>query len=97
MTLDLTDDASLVREMARAGCAGVFVGFESLTDENLVHARKRTPRAEDYGRRVRIFQEHGIKVNGSFIVGFDGDRKDTFMTMAQWIEAHRLDCATFTS
>ena len=95
VTLDLTDDPSLVREMALAGCAGVFVGFESLTDENLVNARKRTPRAEDYGRRVRIFHEHGIKVNGSFIVGFDGDRKDTFMTMAQWIEAHRLDCATF--
>ena len=74
--------------MALAGCAGVFVGFESLTDENLVHARKRTPRAEDYGRRVRIFHEHGIKVNGSFMVGFDGDRKDTFVAMAQWIEAH---------
>jgi radical SAM superfamily enzyme YgiQ (UPF0313 family) len=95
VSLDITDEPSLVREMALAGCAGVFVGFETLTDGNLVHARKRAPRTEDYGRRVRIFHEHGIKVNGSFIVGFDGDRKDTFMTMAQWIEAHRLDCATF--
>ena len=95
VSLDLTDDASLVREMALAGCAGVFVGFETLTDENLVNARKRTPRAEDFGRRVCIFHEHGIKVNGSFIVGFDGDRKDTFTTMAHWIEANRLDCATF--
>ena len=34
-------------------------------------------------------------MNGSFIVGFDGDRKDTFVSMAQWIEAHRLDCSTF--
>ena len=43
VTLDVTDDPSLVREMALAGCTGVFIGFETLTDENLVHARKRTP------------------------------------------------------
>ncbi len=34
-------------------------------------------------------------MNGSFVVGFDGDRPDTFATLAQWIEAHRLACATF--
>ena len=95
VTLDVTDDPSLVREMALAGCTGVFVGFETLTDENLVNARKRTPRAEDYGRRVRLFHDHGIQVNGSFVVGFDGDRRDTFASLAQWIEANRLECATF--
>ena len=95
VTLDVTDDPSLVREMALAGCTGVFIGFETLNDENLAHARKRTPRAEDYARRVRIFHDHGIQVNGSFVVGFDGDRRDTFATLAQWIEAHRLECATF--
>ena len=95
VTLDVTDDPSLVREMALAGCTGVFVGFESLTDENLVDARKRTPRAEDYARRVRLFQDHGIQVNGSFVVGFDDDRRDTFTSLAQWIDANRLECATF--
>lgn len=95
ITLDVTDEPSLVREMALAGCTGVFIGFESLADENLLDARKRTPRAEDYSRRVRLFHEHGIQVNGSFVVGFDGDRKDTFTTLAQWIEANRLECATF--
>jgi radical SAM superfamily enzyme YgiQ (UPF0313 family) len=95
VTLDVTDDPSLVNEMALAGCAGVFIGFESLTDENLAHANKRAPRAEEYGRRVGIFREHGIQVNGSFVVGFDGDQTDTFTTLAQWIEANRLECATF--
>jgi radical SAM superfamily enzyme YgiQ (UPF0313 family) len=94
-TLDVTDDPSVVRNMALAGCTGVFIGFETLNDQNLTRARKPTPRTEDYGRRVRIFHEHGIQVNGSFVVGFDGDRKDTFETLAQWIEAQRLECATF--
>jgi radical SAM superfamily enzyme YgiQ (UPF0313 family) len=81
--------------MALAGCIGVFIGFETLNDENLANARKRTPCVEDFGRRVRLLHEHGIQVNGSFVVGFDGDRRDTFATLAQWIEAHRLACATF--
>jgi radical SAM superfamily enzyme YgiQ (UPF0313 family) len=85
----------LVREMALAGCTGVFIGFESLTDQNLADAHKRTPRVDDYARRVRIFHEHGIQVNGSFVVGFDGDRKDTFSTLVQWIEQNRMECATF--
>ena len=34
-------------------------------------------------------------MNGSFVVGFDGDRRDTFTSLAQWIEANRLECATF--
>jgi radical SAM superfamily enzyme YgiQ (UPF0313 family) len=95
VTLDVTDDPGLVREMALAGCTGVFIGFETLTDENLASARKRGPRTADYARRIRLLREHGIQVNGSFVVGFDGDDKDTFTEMAGWIEANRLECATF--
>ena len=95
VTLDVTDDPALVREMSLAGCGGVFIGFETLSDENLASARKRSPRAEDYERRVRVFHDHGIQVNGSFVVGFDGDRRDVFTTLAQWIDAARLECATF--
>jgi radical SAM superfamily enzyme YgiQ (UPF0313 family) len=95
VTLDVTDEPELIREMALAGCNGVFIGFESLTDANLVHARKRTPKAEDYARRIAILHGHGIQVNGSFVVGFDGDTKETFPRLADWIEENRMECATF--
>jgi len=95
VTLDVTDDPSLVREMALAGCTGVFIGFESLSDENLAASRKRTPRAADYARRVRLLHDHGIQVNGSFVLGFDADAPEVFARTADWIEAVRLECATF--
>ncbi len=95
VTLDITERPGLVREMAAAGCTGVFVGFETLNDRNLEHARKRSPRTEEYAGRVRLLHEHGIQVNGSFVLGFDGDRRDTFVELAQWIETNRLECATF--
>ncbi len=95
VTIDVTDDESLVREMALAGCTGVFVGFESLTGENLDDAHKKTPRPEDYARRVAIFHRYGIQVNGSFVLGFDHDRPDVFARTADWIERNKLECATF--
>ncbi len=95
VSIDVTDDASLVRDMALAGCTGVFIGFESLTDENLAEARKKTPKSCDYARRIRILHDHGIQVNGSFVFGFDHDGKDVFALTADWIEANRMECATF--
>jgi radical SAM superfamily enzyme YgiQ (UPF0313 family) len=95
VTIDVTDDPSLVREMALAGCTGVFIGFESLHSDNLTDARKKTPRPEDYARRVALLHDNGIQVNGSFVLGFDHDRPDVFARTAEWIEANRLECATF--
>jgi radical SAM superfamily enzyme YgiQ (UPF0313 family) len=95
VSIDVTDDPSLVREMALAGCTGVFVGFESLSDDNLADARKRTPRTADYARRVGLLHANGIQVNGSFVLGFDHDRPDVFARTVAWIEANRLECATF--
>jgi radical SAM superfamily enzyme YgiQ (UPF0313 family) len=95
VSIDVTDDPSLIRDMAIAGCTGVFVGFESLSDQNLSDARKKTPRTADYARRVRILHDNGIQVNGSFVLGFDHDTKDVFTRTAEWVEENRLECATF--
>jgi radical SAM superfamily enzyme YgiQ (UPF0313 family) len=95
VSLDVTDDPGLVRDMALAGCTGVFVGFESLDDGSLARAGKRTPRACDYARRVELFHANGIQVNGSFVLGFDADGKDVFERTLAWVEAARLECATY--
>jgi radical SAM superfamily enzyme YgiQ (UPF0313 family) len=95
LTIDVTDDPDLVREMAISGCVGVFIGFESLAAENLDDARKKSPRPEDYARRVEVLHRFGIQVNGSFVFGFDQDRPDVFERTVRWIEEARLENATF--
>jgi radical SAM superfamily enzyme YgiQ (UPF0313 family) len=95
VSIDITDDPELVREMALAGCTGVFVGFESLENRNIADAGKKSPPAEDYARRVKIFHRYGVQVNGSFVFGFDHDQPDVFEKTVAWIEANRLECATF--
>ena len=95
VSIDVADDASIVREMALAGCFGVFVGFESLSNDNIRDQHKRSPNTADYARRVRIFHDHGIQVNGSFVLGFDHDGPEVFDQTIEWVEENRLECATF--
>jgi radical SAM superfamily enzyme YgiQ (UPF0313 family) len=95
VSIDVTDHPDVVREMALAGCTGVFVGFESLTGRNLDDAGKKTPRPNDYARRVALLHRHGIQVNASFVFGFDEDRPDVFAQTVDWVEANRIECATY--
>jgi radical SAM superfamily enzyme YgiQ (UPF0313 family) len=95
VSLDVADDPSLVREMALAGCTGVFVGLETLSNANIEESRKKSPPVEDYARRVELFHRFGIQVNGSFVLGFDHDGPDVFERTVEWIERTRLMCATF--
>ena len=66
-----------------------------MSDNNLAAAGKKTPKTSDYARRVGILHSCGIQVNGSFVAGFDCDRKGVFARTADWIEENRLECATF--
>jgi radical SAM superfamily enzyme YgiQ (UPF0313 family) len=95
VSLDVTDHPDVVCAMARAGCTGVFIGLESLTDANLRAAGKRCPAAEDYARRVALFHHHGIQVNASFVLGFDHDGPGVFRQVLEWVEENRIACATY--
>ncbi|MEQ8211685.1 MAG: radical SAM protein [Lacipirellulaceae bacterium] len=95
VSIDVADDPVTVREMALAGCTGVFVGFESLNDANIQDQGKRSPQTSDYARRVRLLHDHGIQVNGSFVLGFDHDGPEVFDRTIEWVEENRLECATF--
>ncbi len=44
---------------------------------------------------MRILHDHGIQVNGSFVLGFDHDGPDVFERTAEWVERNRLECSTF--
>jgi radical SAM superfamily enzyme YgiQ (UPF0313 family) len=95
VSIDVTDDPATIREMALSGCTGVFVGFESLQARNIEDAGKKSPTPADYSRRVALFHDHGIQVNGSFVLGFDHDQRDVFQQTVDWVEENRLECATF--
>jgi radical SAM superfamily enzyme YgiQ (UPF0313 family) len=74
-TVNFADDEELLALAARAGCRGVFIGFESPTPEGLRELRKKFNllKGRDFRASVRRIQRHKILVVGSFIIGLDAD------------------------
>ncbi len=74
-SINFADDEELLALAAKAGCSGVFIGFESATPERLVELGKKFNllKGRDFCASVRRIQRHGIMVVGSFIIGLDID------------------------
>ncbi|HOX52898.1 MAG TPA: radical SAM protein [Fibrobacteria bacterium] len=88
-------DPKLVGLAARAGLKSLFVGFESIDETNLRESNKRHNRPSDYERAIAILHDHGIKINGSFVFGMDGDDKDIFRRTVDWAVEMGITTATF--
>ncbi len=75
VTINMADDEELLTLAARAGCVGVFIGFESPTAEGLKELGKKfnLTNGRDLAASVRRIQRHKILVVGSFILGLDTD------------------------
>jgi radical SAM superfamily enzyme YgiQ (UPF0313 family) len=75
-TINFADDEELLALAVKAGCRGVFIGFESPTPEGLRELSKKFNllRDRDFRASVRRIQKHNILVVGSFIIGLDIDR-----------------------
>ena len=75
-TINFADDEELLTLAAKAGCRGVFIGFETLSPEGLRELGKKFNllRGRDFHASVRRIQRHKIQVVGSFILGLDIDK-----------------------
>lgn len=75
--ISIGKDKEVLRAMYRAGCRTLFIGYESLYQENLkgVHKPFRVEKYLEYTRNIR---KEGIYVVGYFMFGFDHDREDVF-------------------
>ena len=85
-SINLADDDELMRLMVRAGFDAVFVGIESPNEESLVECNKMPNKGRDLLALVKLIQNHGLQVQGGFIVGFDGDPPSIFRSQINFIQ-----------
>ncbi len=80
--ISVGEDDELLVLMRDAGCAEVLIGLESPTEQSLQGLELKTDwknkRREDTIRLIHNIQSHGIRVNGCFILGLDGQTTDVF-------------------
>jgi radical SAM superfamily enzyme YgiQ (UPF0313 family) len=80
--ITVADDAELLSLMREAGCRQVLVGLESPAQGPLqgieMRSNAKAKWAPRYLDRLRRIQDHGITVNGCFILGLNGHTPDIF-------------------
>ena len=92
-TINFADDDELLALAAKAGCRGVFIGFESPTPEGLRELGKKfnLSKGRDFPASVRRIQRHKILVVGSFIIGLDVDEPGIGKRIADAASRYQVD------
>jgi radical SAM superfamily enzyme YgiQ (UPF0313 family) len=88
-------DEEYLSHAKRAGCIGLFVGYESINSNAVNEAGKGINNPDDYKRGVNLAHKYGILVKGSFIHGFDCDTKADFARTSRMAVNMNLDAAVF--
>jgi radical SAM superfamily enzyme YgiQ (UPF0313 family) len=82
-------DDELLDLAAESGCAGLLLGFESLSEGALAESRKNFNARVEYRTVIEKLHARKIAIQGCFVFGFDDDDTDVFERTAQFaIDAH---------
>jgi radical SAM superfamily enzyme YgiQ (UPF0313 family) len=80
--LSVVDDPDLLSLMRDAGCAQVLIGFEAVTYPALNGLEQKSnwkaKQLDRYMQAIQQIQQHGITVNGCFVLGLDGADVNSF-------------------
>ena len=94
-TVDSILQGDVIEKAAAAGLRSLFVGFETLTPNNLARSNKRQNLGRDYCAVTRRLHDLGIMINGSFVFGMDDDDQDVFRRTVDWAIEQGITTATF--
>jgi len=94
-TVDSILRGDLIERAAESGLRSIFVGFETLTPENLRRSNKRQNLGRDYKAVTDRLHSLGIMINGSFVFGMDDDGEDVFRWTVDWAIEQGITTATF--
>jgi len=71
--------------MKESGCLGVYLGIES-GDQQILNNMNKFANVPRYREGIRKLKERGILTFGSFIAGFPGETKQSFMNTVEFVE-----------
>lgn len=95
-SVNIARDDELLDLMAKGGCAGLLVGFESLNENTLLQMDKQVnvPIVRDLKAAVDKLHRHGICLYGAFVFGYE-ETLDDFQRCVQTAMDIKLSMAAF--
>jgi radical SAM superfamily enzyme YgiQ (UPF0313 family) len=94
-SVTLAKNEELLGLVAKSGCLGVLLGLESIESENLHRMNKRFNESIPMMEAIRRFHNVGIRIHGSFIVGYDHDTAESVDRLVEFAIKQRLFIANF--
>jgi radical SAM superfamily enzyme YgiQ (UPF0313 family) len=95
-SINAAHDEEFLDLVARSGCQGVLIGFESLNPQTLKAMNKsfNTMRG-GYEVALANLRRFGLRLYATFIFGYDGDTPETFSDAVEFARDHRFYIAAF--
>ncbi|MEM1515648.1 MAG: radical SAM protein [Candidatus Bathyarchaeia archaeon] len=90
-----TISTSLLKKMKEAGCSFIYYGIESAS-QRILNFIKKGITIDQIKRAVMLTKEIGIKMMGSFIVGFPDETKEEIKSTLSFPKKLKIDYAQFT-
>ncbi len=95
-SINAAHDEEFLELIARSGCQGLLVGFESLNEATLRKMRKGFNTMHGgYEVALANLHRHNIRLYATFIFGYDDDTPETFVQTAEFARQHSFYIAAF--
>ena len=92
--ISVAGDPDLLSLMRDSGCAEVLIGLESPEPSALAGIEMnrdwKLHKFDTYERAIHTIQDHGIRVNGCFILGLDGHDESIFDAVYEFVQRTEL-------
>lgn len=96
MSINAAHDDAFLALLARSGCKGVLIGFESLNEANLQRMNKRFNTMQGgYEVALANLRRHGIRVYGTFVFGYEHDTEASFDEAVDFAQTQGMYIAAF--
>ncbi len=84
----------IVKQLADAGLGFAVVGFEALTNSQLLAIRKRAT-VEENEIAIKLLHDHGVKIWGTFVVDSNFTKED-FKALLDYVVRHDIEFPQYT-
>ena len=92
---NIARNKELLQLAAKSGCFSLFFGIETLSSNNLRSVNKNFNRPWEYEEDFKRVHDHGIRIIGSFIFGFDYDDEGAFERTVNFVRKNKLEIAYY--
>jgi radical SAM superfamily enzyme YgiQ (UPF0313 family) len=94
-SINLAHHSDLMHAAKKSGCVAMFIGIESISQQNLDDVHKNVNHVHHYYDAIKRIHDHGIAINAGFILGMDHDDESVFERTLEFLEKAKIEYATF--